>query len=330
MGASNFMVGAIVSVYGLMSLLSCYVFGWVSDRKGRVGLIRAGLFASVLIFSLHLVAQTPAQLFTVRALCGMSLGIFYSSLVMYGIESGKKIGQYTAYESLGWGAGMLLAGVVAYYFAYAWVFALSCAFFLVSAVLSLGFGKDRSKRIKVPLLPMRIIRKNHAVYIPFLLRDIGAFSIWAFLPIYLSQLGADNLWIGILYFLNCGPQYVFKLKMDPYNYSKLFKFGIFTSAVAFFGYSLAGSYVHVIPVQIAVALAWSSLSIGAMGTLTRNNDEKATVIGLFSSSRSFARVLAPLIAGLITTVYEFRTLMMFAAAVTMLGLVYNIVFTRKL
>ena len=34
-GASDMMVGYIVSVYGLMSLFSLYIFGWIGDERGK-------------------------------------------------------------------------------------------------------------------------------------------------------------------------------------------------------------------------------------------------------------------------------------------------------
>ena len=75
--------------------------------------------------------------------------------------------------------------------------------------------------------------------------------------------------------------------------------------------------------QIVLGFAWSTLSVGAMGQLTQKNHEKATVIGLFSSGRSFARILGPLIAGILVLAGGFPLLMAFAGASTLVGLWVN-------
>jgi MFS family permease len=323
LGASNLAIGAVISVYGLMSLASMYVFGWVSDKRGRLALIRSGMLLSTLTFLLQLFASGEAALFVVRALCGFSIGVFYSSLVIYGVESGKKLGKYTSYESLGWGLGNLVAGAIA---VYADVFIISSLLFLLSLVLSYTLPDVKAPKVKVPLLPFGLIRRNLNVYAPFLLRDIGAFSIWAFFPLYLYELGASSLWIGIIYFFNTGGQFIFKQFIDRYDNETLFTWGLALSSIAFYAYGLPTYYLHVILMQLIVAAAWSALSVGTMGLLTERNREKATVIGLFSSARSFAQIIGPLLAGVITHIWGFNALMAFSGSITLAGLMLHMAY----
>jgi len=326
LGASNLLVGVIVSVYGLMSLISMYLFGWVSDNRGRLALIKAGMLLSTFTFMLQVFSSSPESLLLIRALCGFSIGVFYSSLVIYGMESGKKLGKFTSYESLGWGVGNLAAGAIA---AYADVFILSAFLFLISFTLALKLPNVKSHHVRVPLIPLGIIRRNLNVYVPFLLRDIGAFSIWAFFPLYLYELGASSLWIGIIYFFNTGGQFLFKQYIDRYGSERLFTWGLILSALAFYGYGLPTYYLHVLIMQLMVAAAWSALSVGAMGLLTERNPEKAAVIGLFSSARSFAQIIGPLIAGAVTQLWGFGALMIFAGTITMAGLAAHIILRKR-
>jgi MFS family permease len=321
MGANSLVVGAVISVYGLMSLISMYLFGWVSDNRGRLALIKAGMLMSAVTFLSQPFAHDQTALFVARALCGLSIGVFYSSLVIYGLESGKKLGKYTAYESLGWGVGNLAAGVIA---VYSDVFLLSSALFLGSFILALRLPNVRSEAVNVPLLPVAIIRRNLGIYVPFLLRDIGAFSIWAFFPIYLYDLGASPLWIGVIYFFNTGGQFIFKQYVDRFDSERLFTWGLALSAAAFYAYGLPTYYPHVIVMQLIVAAAWSALSVGVMGLLTERNREKATVIGIFSSARSFAQIIGPLLAGAITYTWGFGALMLFSGSITALGLAVHL------
>jgi MFS family permease len=322
MGASNLMIGVIVAMYGLMCLLSMYVFGWVSDNQGRLKLIRWGMLVSSLVFMLQVLAQDEMELTFVRSLCGIGVGVFYSSLVIYGVESGKKLGKYTAYESLGWGLGNLAAGIVAMY---SRIFMLSSILFFACFLLSVRLPEVKTATAKSPLIPFKIVRKNANIYFPFLLRDIGAYCAWTFFPLYLMALGADNLWIGILYFMNTGGQYFMKQYVDRYDTEKLFTWGLAVSALAFYAYNLPTNYLQVIPVQVLVALAWTTLSVGAMGLLTERNSEKATVIGLFSSMRGFAQIVAPLLGGVIMQYSGFHALMTFSGTITLAGLAFHLI-----
>ncbi|MBD3262416.1 MAG: MFS transporter [Candidatus Altiarchaeales archaeon] len=315
-GADKIQTGFIISIYGFMSFVSYYVFGWLSDTRGRIFLIRLGLLASCIVFLMQIFAQTPATLFMVRGLCGLSVGIYYSSLVIYGLERGNKVGKYTSYESLGFAAGTLLAGVISIYYQ---IFALSSVFFFLGFLVSHRLEEKGFHKIKVPLLPLNLIRKNIRVYLPFLLRDVSAFSIWAFLPLYLSGLGADNLWIGILYFINTGSQFFFKQKLDRFNFSKLFSAGLLTSSMVFFSYLLPQNHFHVIPIHLLLGFSWATLSVGAIGSLTYSNPEKATVVGLFSSSRSAARIVGPLYSGLVTYFWGFDALMIGSGTLTLIA-----------
>jgi len=323
MGADNITIGAIVSMYGLMSLVSMYVFGWMSDNRGRLLLIRAGMLLSAAAFILQVFATTELQLILVRSLCGATIGVFYSSLVMYGVETGKKLGKYTSYESLGWGLGNLVAGIIAIY---SDIFILSSLLFFLCFLMSLSLKETKAVKVRSPLLPLRIVKRNANIYFPFLLRDIGAFCAWTFFPLYLIGLGADDLWIGMLLFMNTGGQFFMKQYVDRFDFEKLFVWGLLISSLAFYGYVLPTNYLHVIPVQIMVAVAWTTLSVGAMGLLTEKNREKASVIGLFSSTRGLAQIIAPLIGGVISQYWGFHALMGFSGTIALAGLAIHLLF----
>jgi MFS family permease len=325
MGASNLMIGVIVSMYGLMSLLSMYLFGWVSDNRGRLTLIRVGMLVSVFAFLFQLTADTELMLLIARSLCGLAIGVFYSALVMYGVESGKKLGKFTSYESLGWGVGNLVAGMVA---VYADIFLLASLIFFACFLLSLKLTEVGAPKVKSPLVPIRIIRKNANIYFPFLLRDTGAYCAWTFFPLYLIGLGANDFWVGLIIFLNSGLQFPMKQIIDKYSFEKLFTWGLAISAVGLYSYVLPRNYFEVIPAQIIIALAWTTLSVGAMGLLTERNDEKAQVIGLFSSTRGFAQIAAPLIGGVITQYWGYNALMAFSGTITLMGLLVHL-FLKK-
>jgi MFS family permease len=293
------------------------------------------MLLAAVAFLLQVLADTQTELLAARCLCGVTIGIFYSSLVMYGVESGKKLGKYTSYESLGWGVGNLAAGilvglvVLGVIIVYADLFVMAAALFFVCFLLSLNLKEVAAVKVKSPLIPYRIIRKNSNIYFPFLLRDIGAFCAWTFFPLYLIGLGANDFWIGFMIFINSGLQFPMKQLIDGYDHEKLFSWGLAISAAALFAYVLPGNYLEVIPAQFLIAAAWTTLSVGAMGLLTERNHEKATVIGLLNSTRGFAQIVAPLIGGVILQYWGFKELMFFSGTITVIGLLIHLKLTRN-
>ncbi len=325
MGADNFTVGVIVSMYGVMALLSTYLFGWMSDNRGRLALIRCGMLVSAAAFGLQVFAADQLELVLVRSFCGAAIGVFYSSLVIYGIESGKKLGKYTSFESLGWGVGNLVAGIIA---VYNHIFALSALLFIACFFMSLNLGGAKPHGIKSPIFPYKIMRKNAGIFLPFLMRDVGAYSMWTFFPLYLMALGADSFWVGAIYFLNTGGQFFMKQVVDRFDFEKLYTIGLASSALSFLAYMFPENHMQVIPIQFMIAFAWTTLSVGAMGLLTERNVEKASVIGLFSSTRGLAQIIAPIAGGVIMQYAGFRELILFSAAITAAGLAAHLAVGR--
>jgi len=117
--------------------------------------------------------------------------------------------------------------------------------------------------------------------------------------------------------------------VDRIAYRKLFMGGLLVSAIAFSSYAFPSNYLQVIPIQILIAISWSLLQVGAIGLLTTSNAEKATVVGLFSSARSLAQVIGPVLAGVISQYYGFQTLMIFSGGLTFAALAIRWVVERR-
>jgi MFS family permease len=326
LGASNFLIGVIVAVYGLTQLFSMYFFGWISDTRGRLRLVRGGMIVSAIALALQAFAFDPLSLFLLRGLCGLAVGISYSSLIIYGLECGKRLGKFTSFESLGWGLGILLAGWIG---EYERIFLFSGFVLFISFVLSMGLREKCAKTVQVPFLPSRLIKKNLNIYFPFLIRDLSAYALWSFLPLFFLGLGANKLWIGVLYFMNTGNQFFFKQFVDRFDHELLYRGGMILSAAGFFGYYFSTDHIVVIFPQIIIAVAWSALSVGTMGLLTDKNTEKATVIGLFASTRGVAQIVAPLFAGAFMMFHDFKSLALMSGAATVLALSLHLLFSKR-
>lgn len=307
-GASNFQIGLVVGVYNFMAFFSHYIFGRASDAYGRRIFLFIGLFFAGVCFATQVYAKDYMSLFIVRAVAGFSIGIFPAALIAYVYESKGSIGRFSSYGSLGWAFGSLMAGLIS---DYGEIFIGSSIVFFLAFLSTFKLEENRRTipNVEIPLFPSKMIKKNFDVYFPFFLRHVGGNLIWTIFPLYLASLGASPLWIGFLYFINTGTQFVVMRHLDRFDNRLLIKAGEIMSVVVFFSYALASSYMHIIPMQFLLAVSWSFLYVGSVSTLTKENVEKATAVSILSSFLSLSAILGPLLSGIITQLYGYRSVM---------------------
>jgi len=319
-GAGNFMVGVIVGVYATMSFISYTVFGRASDMYGRRLILRAGLLVTAVSFLLQVAATDPTTLFLARALAGFCMGVGPAALIAYVYEAKSSIGKFSSYGSLGWAVGGFLAGVVA---SYKGIFVLSSVFLFLAFLVSLRMPSAGEHRVKVPVLPVALIKKNKNVYVPFFLRHFGASIAWTVFPLYMVGIGASFFWIGILHTINTGTQALVMRRLDPVDNDKLIMWGLVLSVFVFLAYALATDYLQLIPVQLMLGFAWAFLFVGSLESLLEGNVERATASGVLNSTINLGGILGPLAAGVIIVVSGFKAAMLASGALCLMGLVYR-------
>ncbi|MFH1125930.1 MAG: MFS transporter [Candidatus Altiarchaeota archaeon] len=319
-GASHTTISLIVASYNIALFMAYYIFGRASDVYGRRLFLKIGLLSSVASFALQALAYSNFTLLAARTLAGFTAGVFPAALTVYVFERKEDMGKFTSYNSLGYALGTLIAGMVAYYTG---IFILGSISFIIAFIIALKLPKGPEKRIHVPLFPKNVIKKNMNVYMAFLLRHTGANMAWTILPLYLSNLGASNLAIGTLYFLNSGIQVLVMRNLGGYKTSTLINVGLLLSVLVFLSYPMASNYLQVVPIQILLGVAWSTLYVGCLKSLGDENVEKATSTGLLYSAGSLSAILGPLLCGLLPSAHNYAYVMAGAALVSMLGFVID-------
>ncbi len=326
LGAGNTQIGIIVAVYASAIFAASYVFGRLSDMYSRKLFISVGLGVCTITFLLqtladpHFVAPilaNPSLLALVRGLAGFSLGIFPAALTVYVYESAGVVGKFTSLGALGWAIGTLVAGVIAFYYG---IFILSSACFLLAFLVSFTMKLANGPRIKVPLLPKGLLRRNWRVYVPFLLRHTGANCIWVVYPLFIESLGGNRFWVGVIYTVNTAAQFVVMRFLDRFNEKALMNAGLLLAIATFLGFTLAQSYLQLLPVQVLLACSWSSIYVGSLTYLMKNNVEKATSTGILGSVINISQVFGSLMGGAISQFFDYRATMYVAAAMTIAGL----------
>ncbi len=336
LGAGRFEIGVIGTSYGVAILLSSYLVGRASDFTGRRVFVVAGVGMSAVAYLLHIPAQSSLSLVGVRALAGLGMGALTPPLLARSRETGEPLGTLASFGSLGWAAGSLLAGIFATggerygeLEAYWLVFLVCFLLMLPALLLAVLMPEPEFFRVRTPLFPVHLLKRNLHIYLPNLLRHTGAFAVWIIFPLYLELLGASKLWIGAIYFANTFSQFIIMRHLNTGASLLHLRLGLGLSMLVFLTYALVGSYHAILPVQLFLALSYSLLYVGSLRYLMENNPEAATSVGLLGSFTSISMVLGPLLGGAISHAYGYTATMYFASGVTLLALLFHLWWSKR-
>jgi MFS family permease len=333
LGIDDAPIGIAVFLYSAALFLSSYIFGRASDIHGRRWYILGGLLVSTGAMVVHVFLRDVPSLWTIRLATGFAVGIFPAAMVDYIARSSGLLGRFSAWGSLGWGGGALLAGLLAAYFDdLTWAFLLGAGIYLAAFLIALSLPPVAEVRTRVPLFPRALIKQNVHFYLPMLVRHAGAMAIWTFWPLYLIDLGADYVWVGIIQFVNPLAQFGFMWAVtDRVRSTLLFPVGLVLSALTFVSFVLARNMWELLPTQVLLGVSWGCTYVGALRGVTESSREKATAAGLFNSTTSMSAILGPLFATLIVGVTgAYESTMLFAAAMSVVSLVLYAVLRRRM
>lgn len=317
-GANTGDIGVIVASYSAALLVSSYYFGRYSDVHGRRFVLKAGLLLSAAALLLQVMASGTWSLMLARILVGLCAGMYPSALIAYVYDSDRKVGKFSSIGSLGFGFGVFFAGLIGIYNGI-FIFSSVVMFIAFLVSLFLPFGKETHQ--KVSLFPKEVLKRNFPIYLSIMFRHTGANMIWVIYSLYLASLGADPLFIGAIYAVNAFGQFVFMQFCDRYRSNPLILVGFVMSILTFPSYTLATVYWQIIPAQIMIALAWSTLYVGSIKYVMERNEEKGTAAGLLQSFLSVSAILGALLGGAAAEVFGFHGCMYMATVIALAGLI---------
>lgn len=307
LGIPDVEIGYVVTSYALAFFISSLLFGRASDKYGRKPFLFAGLLLSSLTFSLQIFALGFMELLAIRALVGFCEAIHQSSLIAHAYERQKDLSKFLSFGSFGWASGSLISGVLASSFSIKNVFVFSSLLSFIAFVTASRLRFPKHISIDVPALPARILRKNLQIYLPILIRQIGAHVIWTFWPVFLRALGASLFWVGLIQSIGTMTQFI-----AMYTFGGKMKdvasiiVGLALSSVAFFSFTLVKNHWQIMPVLILLGISWALLYVGGLRYLMKNNIEKATVSGVLDSVLYLSSVIGPFIATLAIAIGGFE------------------------
>lgn len=321
LGARDWEIGLVGAAYGASFFASSIYSGWKSDSLGRLPFVRLGLLVSALAFAAQLFIVNLALLVAVRAAVGFCLGVTAAALIAYAFECGADMGKFSSYGSLGWIGGAAGAAALKEFHL---LFGASAASCLLAFALSLGFREgagvlaQRKERHSPRLLA--VLQRNARVYLAVFLRHLGATAVWIILPLYFTSLGLGRSWIGILWGINFTVQSLVMRGLERYDAARTFAFGQLLSIAVFVAYAYVSSLPLLVIVQVFLGVAWSCLYVGALLLVLRSGEERGTAGGIFQSTLNLCNAVGPFLGGLIAEWWGYRGVMLFSAALGMLGL----------
>jgi len=324
-GASTGDIGVVVASYSAAIFISSYVFGRYSDVHGRRSILKLGLIMSAMACFLQVLAFSTISLIAVRILVGLCAGMYPSALIAYVYDSDRKVGKFSSIGSLGFGIGVFMAGLIG---VYTGIFLFSGIVMFIAFLVSLFLPFGKEVRHKVPFFPINVFKRNFPIYVSVMFRHTGANMIWVIYSLYLASLGADPLFIGAIYAVNALGQFVFMQFCDRYRSVPLILVGFIMSIITFPTYTLATIFWQILPAQIMIALAWSTLYVGSVKYVMERNDEKGTAAGLLQSALSISAILGALLGGVAAEVYGYHGCMYLATVIALAGLVIFIISDR--
>jgi len=314
LGANSSQIGLLVGVYQGMLFLSSMLFGRWADYGDRKRFVVYGLGVSVAAIAAHSLVRGLGGLFVARAIAGLCVGVFPSALMAYFYDRSTLLGRFSGFGSLGWGAGALALGLLKP----DWIFPAAATVTALTAVIAAIGLKHQHVRLAQPFVDSRVLKRNWRLYLSFLLRHMGAYSIWTIFPVYLSDLGASRFWVGAVYSINPLGQFVFMNLVERASERLLIAVGFILSVLVFGAFGMATDFRQVVPIQVFLALSWSCLYIGSLKELMRRNPERSTAAGMFQSVSSLAAVGGALLEG-VTGAFGYRTVMFAAAGLALAG-----------
>jgi DHA1 family quinolone resistance protein-like MFS transporter len=331
LGLSDNAIAYAAAMFAATNFLASYFFGRASDYYGRRIFLYVGLLASSITFLLQIIIWDFWSFLLIRFLTGLSLGIYPATLIAYVHESKRRLGSFISFGALGWLTGMMVSGIIAFYLFLNSVFIFSSVLFMLSFFIALKLPPIEHKPMKVPLFPVKIIKRNLAVYLGVLIRHSGAHMMWVFWPLFLQSLGANLLWIGIIQSFNAVTQFgVMYFVADKIKSERSIFIGLLLSGITFFSFVLAKDYFQLLPTQIFLGMSWAFMFVGSVKYVNENNDERGTANGILYSIISVSSVVGSLLAvGLIAIFGDYQWIIICASIMAFIGLGTFVLLSKK-
>lgn len=363
LGASDALLGLIVSVSTLTGMATKPLFGLLSDRMGR----RLWLLIGTLIFAgvpfLYSLIETTGQLVAIRLLHGTATAIYGPVTVAYVAERGGKrkaerLGWFGMARSGGYLVGPAVAGWLLLSLDPVTVFTLIGVLSLAAFIPVLWLGGDGpslpekamagfkannegARRAAVGVRTLRgLVRREAAllgtpaVWLSGALEAavfVVTYVIKAFLPIYALTAGYSTVEIGLFFSVQEGALIVLKpwggRLGDRIGHLKAVSLGMFCLAVTLPFLLVAGGTAGLLAVAAVMGAAQALIFPATVALIAEQvpTGKVGAGMGLAGSLKNGGKVAGPVLGGLLIAGFGYSGLVWLLTGMLLVGALFLLV-----
>jgi len=349
-GAGELIIGFIVSVSTMTGMLLKPVFGILSDRWGR----KVWLLVATILFSgtpfLYQFVTTEQELMVLRLFHGISTAIFGPVSLAYvaGINArglGERIAYFGMSRLLASLSAPLIAGILLTFLNFQTVFLLIgfCSLFGMIPIFLLSEDLVEKPQKKVSIINYFFTSFNYSIKIPAiwlagfleLMVYLTIYAVKAFLPLFIiSQEGGTVLQAGLFFFMQELAHVLFRpvggKLSDKYGQPLIIIFGMVLLSLGLYLLTNLTDNLFLLPAilfGIGQGLIFPS-SVALLSKSARGNYLGAAM-GFYGALRNFGKVIGPIIAGMLLSLFSYATVFNILAGIIMSALLVFVLLWYK-
>ncbi|MGC9397425.1 MAG: MFS transporter [Anaerolineae bacterium] len=340
LGANYVMIGVLGAITSLTAIVFSYVWGRLSDRRGKRKLFLVGGLAVLALSSgLMTVAPNYVYLFPLNVLGAaaqaayavVSLALMGDILEKSASARGRRMGIYRGLGSLGFGVLAFFSGSVADRFSLRATFGFSAGFLVVGVILALlveetparassatpaDLSEPAASPTALPLSPLFI-----SMFLWSLVTG-AVYAVWANYMVgelAFTQSQMSRLW-GLASFSEFPLMILAGALSDRIGRPATLSLGFFAWTVVFLGYVVTPVMPWIVVVQLIRAFAYSAFTAASMtyAAEVRAKAQRGRIAGLYSSAGSIGAILGSTMGGALAQFAGTPT-MIFTNAVLVFG-----------
>jgi len=348
LGANYLTIGVLGAVTSLTTIVFSYVWGRMSDRRGKRKLfLVGGLAVLALSAGLMTVAPTYVYLFPLNILNAASQAAYaVVSLALMGdiLEEsrgarGRRMGIYRGLGSLGFGVLAFFSGSIADRLSLRAPFGLSAGFLVVAVVLALLVEEDpahssHEAAVTAPVTAKSLATTPAALPLPPLLISMflwslvtgAVYAVWANYMVgelAFTQGQMSRLW-GLASFSEFPLMILAGALSDRIGRPATLSLGFFAWTLVFLGYVVTPVMPWIVLVQLIRGFAYSAFTAASMtyAAEVRAKAQRGRISGLYSSAGSIGAILGSTMGGALAQFAGTPTMILANAVLIFAGALY--------
>lgn len=327
-------IGMVLGAFSVGIILFSPLWGHLSDRlQRRKSFLILGNLLLFVTSLLHFYVTGFEQLLFLRFLQGVAFATSPMLTALFsehfGREAEDRFGGFSAANSLGWGLGSLLAGILADAVGIRAVFVIVAFGFLVNALLTHFFIPEKAA-VSSPEESNSVPRKLFYLYATIFTRHSAAIALWSVFPLYLKTFVGSLTLVGAVNAVNMLIQPLFMLAAGKLAQGRdklqLLWGGILGSIATFMVYATAPNIFQILVGQIMISASWAAIFMGMnlyiMQEVGASGRGKA--FGYLQSAMTAAAAIGPFLGGLISDAYGMKEMILIVGGLMALSLPFLI------